>query len=124
MHNIPTHIGTIECNLTIVQPIDVIKNDLIIGLDIIMIRSRHVDEDLSSTKKIFIGSAKGVQIEIKELMARCSSVNKDADTLVVKKFKDGLNSNHGSNSNDSVILHTLTLQPIDSTIDNSTHTSS
>ena len=57
-HRMQSHCcATDQCN----------KNVLMIGLDVVMIRSSHVDEDTLSMKKKFISSAKSVQKENKRI---------------------------------------------------------
>ena len=92
-----------------------------IGVNVMLVRVRHVDEDISKLNDNFISDGRGLQVDIKKLSHECKRLDKDLHTLVHKEFRDGFTPCASLTTSDGILLHTFTLHPIDSTNNNAIH---
>ena len=60
-----------DTSLSVMSPIDVVKNALMLGLKVARIRVGHVEEDLESIKRNCISEGMGVQIDMRHLANQC-----------------------------------------------------
>ena len=90
-----------------------------IGSDIVLLRANHIDEDIKAINHNLIGQGKGIQKEIKDLANTYKTIDKNICIFLYKEFRDRFYSHATSNSNEGIILYTLTLQQIDSKIEKS-----
>ena len=87
-----------------------IKNTLIIGSNIVLLRVNNIEDDIKAMTNNFIGGGCRIQKEIKELAGLCRTINKNMYIAVYKEFRDGVYPHAALNSNDGIILYTVTLQ--------------
>ena len=63
-----------------------------------------------------------MQVDIKTLADKCKRLDKDLHTLVCEEFRDGFTSSASLTTSDGILLHTFTLQLIQSINYNATLT--
>ena len=90
-------------------PIDPVKNALLLGLDVALVRARHVNEDISKCNNNAIVDGLGIQKEIKELADTCNATYKDACMLPHIEFRDGFLPCTSLTTSEGLLLHTFTL---------------
>ena len=57
--------------LSVILPMHTIKNALMIGLDMAMIRASHAEEDLMNNKNNCVSDGHGLKREIRHLTKKC-----------------------------------------------------
>ena len=87
-----------------------------------MLRPQHIEEDIKSMTKNMIGYGKGLQNELKMLARQCPQEDVDRYVVIYKEFRDEFNPYKTSNTNNSILLHTQSILPIDCTVDTSEFT--
>ena len=118
MRNIPLPKIQHDNNLSIIVPNDPVKNELMIGVKLLLFRVRHVDEDISKLNDYIVSDGYGLKVNIKKLADKCKRLDKDLHVLVHEEFRDGFSPCASLTTRDGVLLHTFKLQPLDSTNDN------
>ena len=92
-----------------------------IGIKIKLIRAHHVDEDVSDFKNNTTSDGNGLLVDVKKLACKCNVLDKYVYILIHKEFRDGFTPYTSLTTNDGLLLHTFTLQYVDSTNDDSIH---
>ena len=95
---------------------------LLIGSYIAMLRPTRIEEDIQSMKNNMIGNGKGLQEELVKLASMHLINDRDVYIIYCKEFCDEFNPHATNKTNNSVILHTFSTLPCDSTIDSSEFT--
>ena len=111
-----------DTSLSVMSPIDVVKNALMLGLKVVRIRVGHIEEDLESIKRNCISEGVGAQIDISNLANQCKETQEDINTIVYSEFRDWFSPYSLITNKDGLSVHTFTFLSIDSTVDNSTCT--
>ena len=119
LNNVPKPEVFKDTSLSVMSPIDVVKNALMLGLKVARIRVGHVEEDLESIKRNCISEGMGVQIDMRNLANQCKETQEDINMIVCSEFRNGFSPYSLITNKDGLLLHTLTLLSIDSTVDNS-----
>ena len=117
MGNSPKPSIVVNSNFSVISPMHAIKNALMIGLDVAIIRASQVEEDLMKNVNNCISDGPGLKREIRDLAEKCMNLNDDLNILVFSEFRDGFSPCANLTCKDSLILHTFTLLPTDVTVD-------
>ena len=113
---------TYEGNIGVISPVDAIKNALLLGLDVALIRARHYNEDVQKCVNNSIIDGMEMRQEIEELAEICNKIDKDITIIPYNEFRDGFLPYKSLTANEGLLLHTFTLQSRDSTYDSSLYT--
>ena len=81
-----------------------------IGSDVCLIKPKLVEDEMNSMNNNVIGQGKDIQDEIKQLTTQCVEIDEDVYTSLHKEFRDGFFPYSTMNSNEVILLHTLSLQ--------------
>ena len=122
MKNVPVPSTQMDCAMALIKAQETIKNALIIGSDVCLMKPKLVEYRTNSMNKNVIGKGEGIQDEIKQLPTQCLEVDDDIHMSLYKKIRDGVFPYATTNSNKRILLHTFSLQQNDSRIDSSLHT--
>jgi len=102
--------------------VDAIKNTLLLGLDVALIRARYYNEDVQKYINNSIVGRMEIRQEIKELVEICNKTDKDITIIPYNEFRDGFLPYKSLTANKGLLLHTFTLQSRDSTYDSLLYT--
>ena len=92
-----------------ITPNNLVKNALILGLNIMLIRASYVDKEICKLKNNLICDGCSLQVKIKDLAEKCEKIDKDVYILICKEFRDGVSLHVTLSSSDGLLLHTFTL---------------
>ena len=81
-----------------------------ISFDVVLIRVKNTENYIKSMTNNFISKGYRVQKQIKELASSYKKIDKNLYIKVYKEFRDGFFSHTILNSNEGILLYTLTLQ--------------
>ena len=65
MMNIPLPKIQHDRNLSVITPNDPVKNTLILGVKVMLIRVRHLDEDISKSNDNVVSDGRGLHLDVK-----------------------------------------------------------
>ena len=86
--------------MTVIKVEEAMKNTLIIGLDVVLIRAKNTEDNIKSITNNFISEECGMQKQIKELASSCKKIDENLCIAVYKEFKDGF----------SLLLHCIQIR--------------
>lgn len=107
----------VNSNFSVISPMHLIKNTLMIGLDVAAIRASHVEDDLMNNKNNCISDGHRLKMEIRDLAEKCMNLNDDLNMLVFSEFRDRFSLCVNLTSKGSLLLHAFTLLLTDATVD-------
>ena len=96
------------------------ENTLMLGLNIVILRARHMNEDTPQCKNNIIMNRLGMQKEIKESAKKCNKTGKDAHAVPFLEFYDGFLLCTSLTTSKELFFHASTLQARDSAHDSLT----
>ena len=113
-----------QCNGTMVNTAaeEPIRFALLCGSNIAMLRPGNIREDIKECMLNVIGHGSETQKEIIDLARRCPQEDNDRYIICIKEFRDEFNPYSTNNTNNSILLHTMSIVPVDSTIDTPEYT--
>jgi len=127
LKNIPTPKCVNYGHIVNVSADEPVRYALLIGSSIAMLDPDNIENDISRMSKNMIGHRKGLRKKLIELAAKIRNTKgyKEGTKKVIvcfAEFRDDFNPYNGNNVNNSITLHTLSLVPIDSTVDSNEFT--
>ena len=101
----------VQCskNLSVITPNEPVRNALMLGLKVKLIRSRQLDEDVGDLKNNVICDGHGLLLDIKKLACKYNVLDKDFYMLIYKEFSDGFTPHTSLKTSDGLLLHAFTL---------------
>ena len=118
MQNIPLPNGA---HLGVVLLINLVKNSLMLELDIMILRAKNTNKGTSKCKNNAIIDGIGLQKEIKKLANKHNGTDKDAHIDPFIEFYNRFLLHTSLIASKGLLLHALTFQTRDSTHDSLMH---
>ena len=76
MKNVPLPKTQHGNDLSVITPNGHVKNELILGIKVILIRVRNVDEDISKLNDNIVSDGRGLQVDVKKQLASARDLKK------------------------------------------------
>ena len=122
LQNIPKPSTDYDGDLCVISAVEAIKNALLLGLDVTLIRATHCVEDMDKCINNSVSDGKKMREEIVKLAEKCNKTDKEVTIVPCSQFRDGFLPCKSVASNEGLLLHTVTIQSRDSACDSSTCT--
>ena len=119
LQNIPKPSTEYDGDLCVISAVEAIKNALLLGLNISLIRAHHCVEDMDKCVNNAVVHGKNMRKEIMKLAEKCNKTGIEIVIIPCSQFRDGFLPCKSVATNAGLLLHTLTFQSIDSTYDSS-----
>ena len=84
MKNVPMPSMQMNCAMTLIKAQETIRNALMIGSDVCLIKPKLVEDETNSMNNNVIGKGKGIQDKIKQLDTQCVEVDEDIHMSLCK----------------------------------------